>query len=53
VTQRRTVIVHIATSADGFIAQPDGDLDWLTSRPARNLLRGRPCVRACALAALI
>ena len=33
-TQRRSVIVHIATSADGFIAQPDGDLDWLTSRPA-------------------
>ncbi len=31
---RRNVIVHIATSADGFIARPDGDLDWLTSRPA-------------------
>jgi dihydrofolate reductase len=28
------VIVHIATSADGYIARPDGDLDWLTSRPA-------------------
>jgi dihydrofolate reductase len=34
VTKRRTVIVHIATSADGYIARPDGDLDWLTSRPA-------------------
>jgi dihydrofolate reductase len=34
VTQRRNVIVHIATSADGFIARPDGDMEWLTSRPA-------------------
>jgi dihydrofolate reductase len=33
-TNRRNVIVHIATSADGYIARPDGDLDWLTSRPA-------------------
>ncbi len=33
-TKRRNVIVHIATSADGFIARPDGDLEWLTSRPA-------------------
>ena len=33
-TSRRNVIVHIATSADGYIARPDGDLDWLTSRPA-------------------
>src|SRR6476661_4468544 len=33
-TQRRNVIVHIATSADGYIARPDGDLSWLTSRPA-------------------
>jgi dihydrofolate reductase len=31
---RRNVIVHIAASADGFIARPDGDLEWLTSRPA-------------------
>lgn len=30
----RRVIVHIATSADGYIARPDGDLEWLTSRPA-------------------
>jgi dihydrofolate reductase len=34
VTRRRKVIVHIATSADGYIARPDGDLEWLTSRPA-------------------
>ena len=33
-TKRRNVIVHIGTSADGFIARPDGDLEWLTSRPA-------------------
>jgi dihydrofolate reductase len=32
--RRRNVIVHIATSADGYIARPDGDLEWLTSRPA-------------------
>jgi dihydrofolate reductase len=34
VTNRRRVIVHIATSADGYIARADGDLEWLTSRPA-------------------
>ena len=33
-TKRRKVIVHIASSADGYIARPDGDLEWLTSRPA-------------------
>jgi dihydrofolate reductase len=33
-TKRRNVIVHIATSADGYIARPNGDLEWLTSRPA-------------------
>jgi dihydrofolate reductase len=33
-TAHRKVIVHIATSADGYIAGPDGDLEWLTSRPA-------------------
>src|SRR4051812_30572611 len=33
-TKHRNVIVHIATSADGYIARPDGDLEWLTSRPA-------------------
>ncbi len=32
-TQRRNVIVHIATSADGYIARPDGDLQWLIDRP--------------------
>ncbi|HEU4888070.1 MAG TPA: dihydrofolate reductase family protein [Thermoanaerobaculia bacterium] len=33
-TDRRKVVVHIATSADGYIARPDDDLEWLTSRPA-------------------
>jgi dihydrofolate reductase len=33
-TGSRRVIVHIATSADGYIARSDGDLEWLTSRPA-------------------
>ncbi len=33
-TGRRKIIVHIATSADGYIARADGDLEWLTSRPA-------------------
>jgi dihydrofolate reductase len=32
--KRRKIIVHIATSADGYIARPDGDIEWLTSRPA-------------------
>src|SRR5689334_7274473 len=33
-SERRNVVVHIAASADGYIARPDGDLEWLTSRPA-------------------
>lgn len=32
-TKRRNVIVHIAASADGYIARGDGTLEWLTSRP--------------------
>ena len=31
---KRKIIVHIATSADGYIARPDGDIEWLTERPA-------------------
>ena len=30
----RNIIVNIAASADGYIARPNGDIDWLTSRPA-------------------
>jgi dihydrofolate reductase len=28
--------VFIATSVDGFIARPDGDIDWLTDPPAQS-----------------
>jgi dihydrofolate reductase len=38
----RKIVVHIATSADGYIARPDGDLDWLTSRPAPKGFYGIP-----------
>ena len=31
---QRKIIVNIATSADGYVARPDGNLDWLTERPA-------------------
>ena len=30
----RRIIVYIATSADGYIARPDGDVEWLNRRPA-------------------
>ena len=33
-TPKRKIIVHLATSADGYIARRDGNLDWLNSRPA-------------------
>jgi len=29
---RRKIIAHIATSADGYIARPDGDVEWLNRR---------------------
>ena len=41
-TQKRKIIVHIATSADGYIARLDGNLDWLTSRPAPKGFYGLP-----------
>jgi dihydrofolate reductase len=40
--QKRKIIVRIATSADGYIARPDGNLDWLTSRPAPKGFYGLP-----------
>jgi len=33
-TKKRKIIVNLATSADGYIARPDGDIEWLTRRPA-------------------
>ena len=30
---RRKIVVYIATSADGYIARPDGDVQWLDRRP--------------------
>jgi dihydrofolate reductase len=33
-TDLRKIVVHIAASADGYIARANGDLEWLTSRPA-------------------
>jgi dihydrofolate reductase len=29
----RKIIVYIAMSADGYIARPDGDVEWLNRRP--------------------
>ena len=40
--QKRKIIVHIATSADGYIARRDGNLDWLTTRPAPKGFYGMP-----------
>ena len=30
---RRKIIDHIATSADGYIARSDGDVEWLNRLP--------------------
>jgi dihydrofolate reductase len=38
----RKIIVNIATSADGFVARSDGNLDWLTDRPAPKGFYGLP-----------
>jgi len=34
--KRRKIIVSIATSADGYIARPDGDVEWLNRRPHKE-----------------
>ncbi len=39
---QRKIIVNIATSADGYVARRDGDLDWLTERPAPKGFYGLP-----------
>jgi len=40
ITNRRRIIVNLAVSADGYIARPDGDIDWLTKRPAPKGFNG-------------
>ena len=30
---RRKIIAYMATSADGYIARPNGDVEWLNRRP--------------------
>jgi len=42
VMPRRKIIVNIATSADGYVARPDGNLNWLTERPAPKGFYGLP-----------
>jgi dihydrofolate reductase len=39
---RRKIIVNVAMSADGYIARTDGNLDWLTRRPAPKGFYGLP-----------
>ncbi len=39
---QRKIIVNLATSADGYIARTDGNLDWLTERPAPKGFYGLP-----------
>jgi len=34
--RRRKIIVSIAVSADGYIARPDGDVEWLNRRSRRS-----------------
>jgi dihydrofolate reductase len=38
---RRRIIVYIATSADGYIARPDGDVEWLNRRARADYGMGR------------
>jgi len=30
---KRRIVAYLATSADGYIARPDGDVEWLNRRP--------------------
>ena len=36
------IIVNIATSAEGYVARNDGNLDWLTKRSAPKDFYGLP-----------
>ena len=38
---RRRIIVYIATSADGYIARLDGDVERLNRRPRDSITRNR------------
>jgi len=40
--RQRKIIVNIATSADGYVARSDGNLDWLTERPVPKGFYGLP-----------
>lgn len=42
VAMGRKIIANLATSADGYVARPDGDLDWLTERPVPKGFYGMP-----------
>jgi dihydrofolate reductase len=39
---KRKIIVNIAMSLDGYVARSDGNLDWLTRRPAPKGFYGLP-----------
>lgn len=39
---QRKIIVNLATSADGYVARSDGNLDWLTQRPKPKGFYGLP-----------
>jgi dihydrofolate reductase len=36
VKSKRKIIVYVATSADGYIARPDGDVEWLNRIPSKT-----------------
>jgi len=42
VVPKRKIIVNVAISADGYVARSDGNLDWLTGRPAPKGFYGLP-----------
>ena len=39
---QRKIIANLATSADGFVARPDGNIDWLNERPDPEGFYGLP-----------